>query len=397
MSSRRIVHVAYAPFPQDPRVRREALVSAELAPTTVVCLADGIGQVGTDRWQDINVIRLSGAKRRGTVAQYLSEYFGFLWDVYRLFRRDAELREAAIVHVHSLPDFLVFAALPARRAGARIVLDLHEIFPEFARAKFGPKWGRLIEPVIRQLERASRRFADVTLTVTRPILALLRARRARRDERIEIIHNVPDLRDFGAPRKARSVPSLPELRLVYHGTLTYMYGLDLAIDGVANARRNGVDVRFDIFGDGPQRGALSEQIRRSELGDFVALLGVAPASELREKLPAYDAGLVPTRGDEMTQYSLSTKLLEYVHLGLPVLAPALKTYEEYFPSPALLYYQPNDANALAAAIQHLASLSTEERAVHVSLAQGALSTLTWESERIRLRSIYAELLAFPRR
>ena len=99
----------------------------------------------------------------------------------------------------------------------------------------------------------------------------------------------------------------------------------------------------------------------------------------------------------MTQYSLSTKLLEYVHLALPVLAPSLKTYEEYFPSPALLYYQPNDAEALAGAIQRLASLSTEQRAGHVALAQGALSALTWESERARLRSIYAGLMAAPSR
>ena len=367
-------------------------MSAELAPTTVICLADSSANVGRDRWGEIQVRRLSGAKRRGTVAQYLSEYFGFLWDVYWLFRRDPELRGAAIVHVHSLPDFLVFAALPARRAGARVVLDLHEIFPEFARAKFGPRSGRLIEPVIRQLERASRRFADVTLTVTRPILALLTKRSARRGERIEIIHNVPDLRDFGAKRAARSGPVRPGLRLVYHGTLTYMYGLDLAVAGVAAARRGGQDIRFDIFGDGPQRAALAVQIQRLGLTDVVTLRGVASASQLRERLPEYDAGLVPTRGDEMTQYSLSTKLLEYVHLGLPVLAPGLMTYEEYFPAPALVYYQPNNADALAGAILRLLSLSAEQRAEHVRMAQRAISTLTWESERSRLRLIYDELL-----
>ncbi|MFL5560592.1 MAG: glycosyltransferase, partial [Gemmatimonadaceae bacterium] len=383
----------YAPFPQDPRVRREALVSAELGATTVICLADGSAAQGADRWGEIGIIRLSGAKRRGTVAQYLSEYFGFLLAVYRLIRRDRELREASIIHVHSLPDFLVFAAIPARRRGARVILDLHEIFPEFARATFGPVWGRLIRPLIKVLERASRRFADVTLTVTRPILELLTERRARPDERIEIIHNVPDLRDFGPQLAPRPQLTRPGLRLVYHGTLTHMYGLDLAIDGVAGARKEGVDVRFDVFGDGPQRGALILQIERLGLGDVVTLRGVSPAARLRNELPNYDAGLVPTRGDAMTKYSLSTKLLEYVHLGLPVVAPALMTYEEYFPPPALIYYRPNDSGAMTAAIVALAAMPAEKRAEHVVVSQRSLAELNWESERKRLREIYAELLA----
>lgn len=394
MRAQHIVHVAYSPFPQDPRVRREALVAAELAPTTVICLGDS-SSPSRDRWNGIDIIRLSGAKRRGTIAQYVSEYFGFGWGVHQLIAGDHSLRSASVVHVHSLPDFLVFAARPARRHGARIILDLHEIFPEFARARFGPVGGRLAKPLIRLLERASRRFANVTLTVTRPILQLLQQRRAKLGERIEIIHNVPDLRDFGPQLPPRIAPSGNTLRLVYHGTLTHMYGLDLAIDGVAAARQARADVSFDIFGDGPQRGALAAQIERLGLGGSVSLRGVVPASALREKLPTYDAGLVPTRSDAMTRYSLSTKLLEYVHLGLPVLAPALRTYEEYFPSPALLYYAPNDSAALGRAILQLRDASLEARATQVRLAQGALASLTWESERQRLRGIYEELLGAP--
>jgi glycosyltransferase involved in cell wall biosynthesis len=391
---RHIVHVAYAPFPQDPRVRREALVAAELAQTTVICLGDG-NAPGRDRWKEIDVIRVAGAKRRGTIAQYVSEYFGFGWAVHQLIASDPSLRSASVIHVHSLPDFLVFAARPARRKGARIILDLHEIFPEFARAKFGPVGGRLAKPVIQLLERASRRFADVTLTVTRPILELLNHRRAKAAERIEIIHNVPDLRDFGPQRSPQPVSLGGALHLVYHGTLTHMYGLDLAIDGVLAARHAGANVTFDIFGDGPQRDALAMQIEQSGAGDVITLRGVVPASELRERLPTYDAGLVPTRSDEMTQYSLSTKLLEYVHLGLPVLAPALRTYQDDFPDPCLLYYRPNDSEALGHAILQLAASSRDTRATQVRHAQEALSSLTWETERQRLRGIYQELLEAP--
>ena len=71
--------------------------------------------------------------------------------VVRLLRRDQRFREARVIHVHTLPDFLVAAAGPARRRGARVILDMLEIFPEFARTKFGGWLGRRAEPVARMV------------------------------------------------------------------------------------------------------------------------------------------------------------------------------------------------------------------------------------------------------
>ena len=42
-----------------------------------------------------------------------------------------------MIHVHSVPDFLVFAALVPKLLGARIILDIHDILPEFYASKFG--------------------------------------------------------------------------------------------------------------------------------------------------------------------------------------------------------------------------------------------------------------------
>jgi len=40
-------------------------------------------------------------------------------------------RHYAVIDVNTLPDFLVFAAASAKWMGAKIVLDMHEITPEF--------------------------------------------------------------------------------------------------------------------------------------------------------------------------------------------------------------------------------------------------------------------------
>src|SRR5205823_11689602 len=102
-----------------------------------------------------------------------------------------------VVHVHTLPDFLMWAALPARRRGARLVFDMHEIMPEFIRAKFPGALGRLMGALARRIEHWARRHADVTVTVNRPIDELLASRPASAAEHRIIVHNTADPDDFG--------------------------------------------------------------------------------------------------------------------------------------------------------------------------------------------------------
>ena len=45
-------------------------------------------------------------------------------------------RKYDLVHVHNVPDFLVFSAWLPKLAGAKIILDIHDILPEFFANKF---------------------------------------------------------------------------------------------------------------------------------------------------------------------------------------------------------------------------------------------------------------------
>ncbi|HEX2781687.1 MAG TPA: glycosyltransferase, partial [Gemmatimonadaceae bacterium] len=333
-----LVHVAYAPFPADPRVRREALVGqAVLGRVAVIALADAFDAPGEEEWDGMTIIRLAGRKRRGSIAQYIGEYGSFIRRARRILAADPRFAAVRVVHCHSLPDFIVYAALPARRRGARIVLDLHEVFPEFARAKYGPRLGPVLERVARGLERWSRRQADVTLTVTRPIEQLFARRAVRPTERVYTIHNSPDPADFGPRQPPRQHAPGRSLRLVFHGTLTPVQGVDLGIAAIAAARERGLDATLTIYGAGPQLPALEALVDRLALGDHVTFHRPIGPRALRTQLLEFDAGYVPTRADEMTRWALSTKMFEYVHLGLPVITTRLATYTKYFPESSAVF------------------------------------------------------------
>jgi glycosyltransferase involved in cell wall biosynthesis len=94
----------------------------------------------------------------------------------------------------------------------------------------------------------------------------------------------------------------------------------------------------------------------------------------------------------MTQYSLSNKLLEYVHIGLPVIAARLPSYSEYFSDDSAWYWNPGDPESLASAITAFIAANPEERRTRVERAQASLQAIAWKGESERLVEMYADLL-----
>jgi glycosyltransferase involved in cell wall biosynthesis len=390
-----IVHLAYASFPADTRVKREALAAAATGRRVAVIALRAPGERAVERLGPLTVIRVPGRKSRGGPASYLQEYMDFTFRCRRLLQDHRRLSRVQIVHVHTLPDFLVWAARPAARRGARVILDLHEILPEFAAAKY-PAAGRIVAWVGRAVERWARRRATVTVTVNTPIDNLLGQRAIGRPERRVVIHNSADPDDFGPERAPPPNPRPRErapLELVYHGSLTPLYGLDVAVRGVAVAIERGLALRLTIIGDGPHRPALEQLVGALRVAANVRFERRLPQAALPARLSQCDAGVVPTRLDAMTRYSLSNKLLEYVHLGLPILAARLPSYRDYLPENTAWYWTPGDPADFARAIGEFASAQPDERVGRARRAQLALAGIAWPVERKRLIAVYRDLLA----
>jgi len=387
-----ILHIAYTRFPADTRVKREVEALLATGRRVGVIALQNSGEAAVERWRDITIVRVPGRKSRGAVGAYVVEYGSFVWRCRRLVARHPAFANVRVVHVHTLPDFLLWAALPAQRRGARLVFDMHEIFPEFARSKFPGLLGRTVASIAGVIERWARRRSDLTITVNEPIDELLTTRPIGRLERRIVLHNTPDQADFGHVTSPSGDAAIP-LEFIYHGTLTFLYGLDVAIRAIALSRDRGVDAHLTILGDGPQRYALRRLAEQLGLAGCVSFESPIPQPALPARLRRCAAGIVPTRIDEMTQYSLSTKLLEYVHLGLPVLAASLPSYRRYLGENALWYWTPGDSQDLTRAIAEFAIASPEDRRHRARLAQEAVAPIVWIREQAKLLAAYDELLA----
>jgi glycosyltransferase involved in cell wall biosynthesis len=327
----------------DPRVRRkaEALISAGYS-VDVLALRPPQGQK-TYSVNGVNVRTVSLAKKRGSLPRYAFEYCAFfLWACIRL-TVDTFRRRYAVIDVNTLPDFLIFAAVFTRWMGAKLVLDMHEITPEFYISKYGVVENSWLVRSLQVIEKISFNFADRVMTINEPIEDLLVGRGLARSKSTVIMNAVDEARFGGASgAPAAPDPASDKFVMVYHGTLTSLYGLDIAIEAFALVHQEMPGSELWIVGSGPEQDALAKLAQERGLASIVRLIGQVPASDIPKWLSQGAVGILPIRRDIFLDFAFPNKLPEFIIMGKAVLISRLKAIRHYFTDDALAYFEPND-------------------------------------------------------
>ncbi len=248
----RVAVVLYSYYLTDPRPRREteALVNAGME-ADVICLKSDASMPAFETVNGVNIYRVPLKRRRSGKLTYAMQYgFFFLSAFWRLTWWELK-GHYDLVHVHNMPDFLVFTALVPRLRGAKVVLDLHDPMPELFCGIYGPKKETFLFRLLRGLERQSIAFADKVLTPNISFRELF-ASRNQAAEKIEIVMNSPDPSIFRAsaagPETAARNGKRP-FRMMYHGLLVERHGLDLAIDALARLQGRIPEVVLELYGE----------------------------------------------------------------------------------------------------------------------------------------------------
>jgi glycosyltransferase involved in cell wall biosynthesis len=374
-------------YESDVRVRRkaEALVSAGYS---VDVLAMGSGRVDYVM-NGVNVLTLQLGKRRGSLLRYLFEYMTFfIWAAFRVTRL-MRRRRYAVIDVNTLPDFLVFAPAVARWMGAAIVLDMHEITPEFYMSKYGIGERSWVIRILTYLERISFDYADRVLTINEPIEDLLVSRGLDRSKST-IVMNSADEAQLGSARPDE-VAGEPFI-MMYHGTLTPLYGLDIAVEAFAIAHQDMPGAELRILGSGPESARLRTLVAERGLTSKVKLVGQVPASEIPTWLRQCTVGVLPIRRDVFLDFAFPNKLPEFILAGKPVLISSLRSIRHYFSDDALAFCEANDPAALAAQMVRLFNDPQLRRRL-AARAQQEYVPIRWEVMKQRYLSVVADVAA----
>jgi glycosyltransferase involved in cell wall biosynthesis len=390
--------IVHSHYEEDPRVRREAeSIVATGRPVTVLGLRLP-GQEATGQLAGVRIVRLDVQRHHGAgIGVYLREYLDFfvraLWMAIRLHRRE----RFALVQVHSLPDFLAFAALPLRLVGVPLILDLHEAMPEFFRTRFPRASNPLTHRLLLLQERLSIGVSSVTLSVNAAMQDRLIGLGVP-PAKLAVVKNSPSLARFDVtahPR--RTFRDDGSLRLIYTGGLIPTYEVDVALRAVAMiaADRPELDVRLEVYGRGDTAAALQALTDALGIADRVTFHGRIPIDEVPAAVAAADIGLAPTRHDEFTDLSLSGKVFEYGAMGKPVVASALPMLIAMFPAGTVATYRSGDTDGMVSAILTLVDHPVAREAA-VTRTEAVVRDAAWERESIHYLEIVEALIAGSR-
>lgn len=345
-----VVH-AYYPLGET-RVLREALaLVAKGYEVDVLCLR-GEGEPARDREEGIEIYRLPMKRHKGSgFLVQLLEYLAFFMLAFGKLLLLHPRKRYGTVQVHNLPDFLVFAALFPKATGARVILDLHDLMPEFFAAKSGGEMSDWPVRFVIWQEQLSCRFADHVITVTDVWKETL-IRRGVPAHKILVVMNVADSGVFHRP-EAQPAKNGNGFGLIYHGTFTHRYGVDLIVEAVEKVRDQIPGVHLTLLGRGETRDELIRLTEVLNLEEHVTFGGTLPVNELPPLISQADVGIVPNRSNIFTDGLLPTKLMEYVALGTPVIAARTPTIAMYFDDTMVQFFEPGSVDDLARSIRAL--------------------------------------------
>jgi len=248
-----------------------------------------------------------------------------------------------LIHVHSVPDFEVFAALIPKLQGVKIILDIHDIVPEFYASKFSVDKNSLYFKILVKIEQLSIKFSDHVIISNHLWYKTLIDRSVDKSKCTTII-NYPDESIFYKRPRTRKDK---KIIMIYPGTLGWHQGLDIAIKAFAKIKDCATQSEFHIYGSGTEKNNLAKLIDEFQLGKRVFLKDPMPTDKIVDVMANADIGVVPKRNDPFGGEAFSTKTLEFMSLGIPIILSATKIDKYYFNDSVVKFFTPDDIDDLA--------------------------------------------------
>lgn len=388
---RRVAMLTHSEYESDNRVMRYSEALAQRGDEVeVLALRSSAHQPDEEPSHGVRVthLRKRFAKRGPSRLLYIWSSLLFMGQaaltLWRRHRRDPY----DLIHVHNLPDFLVLAALYPRLRGSRVILDIHDLLPEFYAAKFkSHRWGGLVG-LLEGIERFSARCAD-QLIISNHLWYSKYARRAAPRGNCTVVLNHVDASIFH-PR-ARSSATGKKV-ILFPGGLYWHQGLDLVIRAFPKVLAAFPEAEFHLYGDGDQKESLVSLTRTLGLEGRVRFLGLRPLRQIAQIMAQADLGVVPKRADSFGNEAYSTKIMEFMAVGTPVAISRTRIDEYYFTEAVVRFFESGNLEQIAAAIcELLANPELRERQVRNALAY--VRENSWEVRKSEYLALVDGLIA----
>lgn len=263
----------------------------------------------------------------------------------------------------------ILQAIPAiflgRLQGCPVVLWVQDLWPESLSAT-GYVKNRFLLRMVETMVRYIYRHTDSILIQSEAFRVPV-ARLARDSDKIRYYPNAVEMtRPSSAPPSPEADTLTKDIAqgfsVVFAGNLGTAQSVETMVDAAEKLRAH-ADVRFFLVGSGSRLDWLRLEIARRGLSNVI-LPGRFPSTAMPAFYAAASALLVSLSDEAIFAYTIPSKLQGYLAAGRPIIASlngeGARVVAE---ANAGVGCAAGDADALAAAVMHLRSLSQPERAV----------------------------------
>lgn len=383
----KICMLAYTIYESDNRVRlyAESLVEQGYAVDAIV-----VGKKGTKKKENLNGVGIHRIKER---LSNKKNKFAFLKDIIVFFVLATFFllkspRKYDIIHVHSVPDFLVFVVFIHKLLGAKIILDIHDIVPEFYADKFKVKKTSIIFKSLIFIEKLSCAISDHVIVGNEIWKKRLLKRSINSKNKCTALINYPNEKLF---YKFQKNVNKEKFIALYPGSLNYHQGLDVAILAFNYIVKEIKNIQFHIYGEGGRRKELEILIRENKLDEIVIFKNLLPITDIAKKMADASIGIIPKRAKGFGNEAFSTKSLQFLALGVPIVMSNTMIDKYYFNEDTVRFFNSEDSKDLAEkVIEVLKNENLKKNLIKNGL--NYVKNNTWQKKRDTYFNIIKELI-----
>ena len=347
---RRICMVAYTFYEFDNRVRRYAETLVKRGDhVDVIALS---GQYFQQPVEEINGVTVYRIQRRdyneASEWSYASRLLRFLVKSSRVLARLYERHRYDVVHIHNMPDFLVFAAWYPKIRGAKLILDVHDIVPELFKNKFKTRLSSIYVRALKAIEKMSASFVDHVI-VSNDLWHDTLVKRSVPKEKCSVCLNHVDLSIFYRRQRTREDG---RFIVIFPGSLQWHQGLDIAIRAFSQFKKEVPNAEFHLYSGGgeDQMGELMALAQSLGVGESVKSMGGIRLDQMPQVIADADLGVVPKRADSFGNEAYSTKIMEFMSQGIPVVVSRTKIDSYYYQEGTVHFFESGDSDDMARAM-----------------------------------------------
>jgi glycosyltransferase involved in cell wall biosynthesis len=388
---KKILMVVYSYFPQDVRPRREAeaLINTGYE-VDIICLRLP-DQSKFENIFGVNTYRVNLSKSRSSKGKYITLYTKFFILAFFKLNLLYFKKRYNIIHIHNMPDFLVFLGVLPKLFGAKIILDLHDPTPEMLMTKFAEGRDSWLTKILKWQEQASIKFAHKIITTNKSFLDRFISRGCPPDK-IKIVMNSPQESIFNKfINRSNERTKEDKFVVMYHGIIITRYGFEELLNAVNLLKDKISELELWVYGAGEDLSFFLKMVKKLNLENIVKYFGQVTIEKIVETIPECDVGIIPNRLGPFTKINFPTRIFEYLHMRKPVVVPRTQGIKDYFDEDSMFYFNAGNAEDLANVILNIYSNPRKTLEV-VDKGYEIYQKHRWQNQSKNLIEIYEGLL-----